>query len=421
MRILVVEDSRTLIKRLTQDIEAINHVAIPVTSGEEALQYLEQNTVDMIFMDIEMPGLDGLETTRLIRESQEEWIPIIFVSGKTEDDDYNEGIEAGGDDYLIKPVSRIIIQAKIKAMERILSMQQQLNKLYAELESLHRFDSLTQIYNRRAFTEHAMEVWSLMARQHRSIAVLMLDLDHFKEYNDHYGHPAGDTCLQKVSAAIKDVLQRSGDLFGRYGGEEFIVVLANTNIKGTLKVSEDIRRAVESLKIAHTNSSTSDYVTVSIGGSVTPHSNDHSLEDVIKHADTALYKAKKHGRNQVCVEEFLFRIHKNVLVLDANSDMLLALNNILKDRCQIVTADNCEECLELIDAVKPEIIFINNQSPEFPNSEQYRNLVFKMAEQEIPLIQLQAEEANKLVKGDHNEGHFIDEQSLKAKIARYFP
>lgn len=421
MQILIVEDSKTLSAILQKLIEEVSHTAIAVKSGEEALQYIEVSPVDMILMDIEMPGLDGLETTKLIRESLDGWIPIIFISGKSGDEYFAKGIEAGGDDYLIKPVSRIILQAKIKAMERILSMQQQLNSLYKELESLHRYDGLTQIYNRVAFKESALKMWNLVARKNGSIAVLMLDIDHFKQYNDHYGHPAGDSCLRKVSHAIRVLLNRSGDLFGRYGGEEFIVALANTDAESAMKTGENIRRAVESLEIPHAKSTTGNIVTISIGGSLIPNSNDNTLEEVIQHADTALYKAKK-GRNTTVIEEFLFRSHKNILILNADNDALLTLKNIVKSRAQILSADNSEECLELLNAIKTEIIFINSQISILSELQDYTTLLDKISEENIPLVYFTS---NLNSPSDQAETENVisiqDEDSLRSIIYRYFP
>ena len=199
-----------------------------------------------------LPGLNGFETTRLIREwLGGHWIPIIFVTGRNEDESYREGIEAGGDDYLIKPVSYMIIKAKIRAMERIAEMRDQLNRLNAELEALSQLDSLTQIYNRRTFTEQAEQQWLVATRQQQPVSALMIDVDHFKLFNDHYGHPAGDACLKKITQAIKSCLRRPLDLLGRYGGEEFIVLLPETDSVGAFRVAGSINKAVEALGLPH--------------------------------------------------------------------------------------------------------------------------------------------------------------------------
>src|SRR5690606_337231 len=209
MKILIVEDSATLRHAMSQYITDAGHTPLITQIGEVPLQLLEDTSVNMIIMDVEMPGLNGFETTRLIREwLGGHWIPIIFVTGLNEDESYREGIEAGGDDYLIKPVSYMIFKAKIRAMERIAEMRDQLNRLNAELESLSKLDGLTQILNRRTFNELAQQQWLAAARKQQPVSVLMIDVDHFKLYNDHYGHPAGDACLKKVTEAIKSCLHR---------------------------------------------------------------------------------------------------------------------------------------------------------------------------------------------------------------------
>ncbi len=422
MRMLVVEDSITLGHVLKKYVKDMNHKVITVRSGEQALQYIETMPVDMVLMDIEMPGLDGLETTRLIRESMDHWLPIIFVSGKGEEDDFKKGIEAGGDDYLIKPISRVILQAKIKAMERILSMQKELNSLYEELEFLHRYDSLTQIYNRAAVKERADAMWKQVGRQGRYIAVLMIDVDHFKQYNDHYGHPAGDSCLQQISQAFHKTFQRSEDLYGRYGGEEFIVVLSNTDLKSVQIASEKLKSEIESLAIPHAMSKTSDYVTISVGGSVIPHSNDANLEQTIKHADSALYKAKSQGRNRVVIEEFLFRAHKNIIILNATDTVLRIFRDMLKDRCRILTADNSEDCFEIVEAINAEMVVVNSYSTQLGDAESFQKLHKKVEELEIPLIYLATEDSPPIEKGSYIESVDVnDDAALQSVVNRHFP
>lgn len=357
MKILLVEDSATLRHAMRNYIIDAGHEPLIARSGEEALQLLENTPVDMIIMDVEMPGLNGFETTRLIREwLAGHWIPIIFVTGLNEDENYREGIEAGGDDYLIKPVSFMIIKAKIRAMERIAEMRDQLNQLNAELEALSQLDSLTQIYNRRTFNELAQQQWSQAKRHQQPISALMIDVDHFKLFNDHYGHPAGDSCLKKVSQAIKGCLHRTSDILGRYGGEEFIVLLPETDAKGAMRVAESIGEALAELKIRHDISPTDSWVTASIGGATCLRTTGHDLEELIKNADRALYKAKRAGRNRSWVEEVA--THKTILLADTDQDLIRHFSVCLQAHFNLLTAETHHECLELAVELHPDLILL---------------------------------------------------------------
>ena len=358
MKILLVEDSATLRYAMRNYIIEAGHTPLIAQSGEEALQMLETTPVDMIIMDVEMPGLNGFETTRLIREwLGGHWIPIIFVTGLNEDESYREGIEAGGDDYLIKPVSAMIIKAKIRAMERITEMRDQLNQLNAELEALSQLDSLTQTYNRRTFNEMAQQQWLLAARQQTSISVLMIDVDHFKLYNDHYGHPAGDTCLKKITQAIRDCLNRPYDLLGRYGGEEFIVLLPETDCLGALSVADAINARMEHIGLRHEVSPTRHHVTVSIGGASCAQTLSYSLEELIKRADRALYKAKHSGRNRSLVDDIA--VHKTILVVEQDTQATKTLMQMLTPQYNILYTETAEEALDICLDIHPEAIILD--------------------------------------------------------------
>ena len=358
MKILLVEDSATLHYAMRNYIIEAGHTPLVAQSGEEALQMLETTPVDMIIMDVEMPGLNGFETTRLIREwLGGHWIPIIFVTGRNEDESYREGIEAGGDDYLIKPVSAMIIKAKIRAMERITEMRDQLNQLNAELEALSQLDSLTQTYNRRTFNELSQQQWLLAARQQKPMSVLMIDVDHFKLYNDHYGHPAGDICLKKITQAIRDCLHRPFDLLGRYGGEEFVVLLPETDSLGAMRVAESINAVLEKYGLRHEVSSTHQYVTVSIGGASCAQATTHTLEDLIKRADRALYKAKHSGRNRSLVDDIA--IHKTILVVEQDTKETKTLIHMLTPQYNILYTETAEEALDICLDIHPDAIIMD--------------------------------------------------------------
>lgn len=387
MKILLVEDSATLRYAMRNYIIDAGHTPLIAQSGEEALQMLETTPVDMIIMDVEMPGLNGFETTRLIREwLGGHWIPIIFVTGRNEDESYREGIEAGGDDYLIKPVSAMIIKAKIRAMERITEMRDQLNQLNAELEAISQLDSLTQIFNRRTFNERAQQQWLLAARQQTSISVLMIDVDHFKLFNDHYGHPAGDACLKKITQAIRTCLNRPFDLLGRYGGEEFIVLLPETDCLGAMRVADAISIELNRIAVRHEVSPTHNTVTLSIGGASCAQTLSYSLEELIKRADRALYKAKHSGRNRALVDDIA--IHKTILVVEQDTSATKVLMQMLTPQYNILYTENAEEALDICLDIHPDAILMDANIADENDERLCRQLGRNPKTNTIPIILL---------------------------------
>lgn len=362
MKILIVEDSATLRHSMRQTISRAGHTPVEARNGEEALQLFDNQPVDMVIMDVEMPGLDGFETTRLIRESlnkMDRWLPIIFVTGKSEEQDLRRGIDVGGDDYLTKPVSETILLAKIRAMERIITMRDELQRLNQNLIELSERDSLTKLYNRRTFDEHAENAWKQAVRNHEALAILIMDIDHFKLYNDGYGHIAGDDCIIKVANSIQQSLSRPGDLVARYGGEEFIALLTDTREDGAYHVAERIRQNIEALNIKHRASPTATHITLSIGGAVIKHTGGTHLRDQINAADKALYTSKQNGRNRVTVKVFSPRIR--ILVADSNSHLARAIEGKLKHYFALLQARNAEEILDLAKRNRPDVIIIDGR------------------------------------------------------------
>jgi len=308
MKILIVEDSRSNLQVLTQYALAFGADVVPAESGEAAVTAFTAESPDLVLLDVVLPDIDGFEVARRIRsmESEGGWTPIIFLSSLGKDEDIERGIMAGGDDYLHKPVSEVVLGAKVRAMERLIQMRTSLVALASELDTanqelqrLSASDALTGIANRRYFDEHITREWRRARRNASSVALMMCDVDHFKLFNDTYGHQAGDECLRRVAGAIATSLERGSDLAARYGGEEFVVVLCETTIGGALIVAEKIRHAVHALNIPHAGSSLG-RVTLSIGLAATVPELDDTSDNLIALADQALYDAKHNGRDRVC-------------------------------------------------------------------------------------------------------------------------
>jgi len=312
LKVLVVEDSRVTLKVLCNFLERMD-IKQPLTAetGAAAIELYRKERPDIILLDAQLPDIDGFDIAKKIRaaEQGDDWTAIIFLTSMSKDEDLARGIEVGGDDYLMKPVSEVVLHAKVRAMQRLLEMQRslvdvthQLNAANKELQRLSTTDGLTGISNRRLFDELSVREWRRCERTKKPISLVMMDIDNFKLFNDQYGHQAGDVCLRAVAGQVARAAPRAGDLAARYGGEEFVLVLGETDADGARWVAENIRQHVTELGIPHVTPSRR--VTISCGvASVVPQS-DLSLDALLRSADHALYQAKAAGRDQVAVGEY---------------------------------------------------------------------------------------------------------------------
>jgi diguanylate cyclase (GGDEF)-like protein len=309
MNILIVDDSPTIRAALKSLLERMGHTVVEADDGKEALQMYRQNRPGLVLIDVVMPVMDGYEAARHMREtSAEEWVPIIFLSSKEADQDLNRAIEAGGDDYLVKPVSFVVLNAKIRALQRIesmrakqLEMSRDLATANRELEKLSRQDGLTGIANRRYFDSYLLTEVRRGAREKAPVSLILSDVDHFKAFNDCYGHQAGDDCLRRVAAALSSAGRRPADLAARYGGEEFAMVLPGTAVEGAVDVAKAVSRVIGGLAIPHARSAVDRSVTLSQGIVSLIPEKETTSEHLIQHADQALYQAKQQGRNRYVV------------------------------------------------------------------------------------------------------------------------
>ena len=309
MKILVVDDSPTIRAALKALLERMGHTVVEANDGKEALQMYRQDRPGLVLIDVVMPVMDGYESARHMREtSADEWVPIIFLSSKEADQDLDRAIEAGGDDYLVKPVSFVVLNAKIRALQRIesmrskqLEMSRDLATANRELEKLSRQDGLTGIANRRYFDSYLLTEVRRATREKAPVSLILSDVDHFKAFNDCYGHQAGDDCLRRVAAALSSAGRRPADLAARYGGEEFAIVLPGTVLEGAVDVAQAVSRVIGSLAIPHARSAVDKNVTLSQGIVSLIPEKETASEDLIQHADQALYQAKQQGRNRYVV------------------------------------------------------------------------------------------------------------------------
>ena len=305
-KILIVDDSPTILTALAVMVRAMKFEPITAENGEKAVELFIAQRPTLVLLDVNMPGIDGYETARRIRAARpEEWIPIIFLSANEYDQHLERAIECGGDDYLVKPVSSVVLSAKIRALQRLdqmrgklVDMSKDLTAANQRLETIANQDALTGIANRRAFDNLIDRELAHAVRSREPLSVALVDVDHFKAFNDRYGHPAGDQCLRSLGEAIMHSCKRATDFAARYGGEEFVLLLPCTPAQGALQVIETLRREVAKLAIPHEASSAGNVVTFSAGLATYAPDRDKTAADLIKRADEALYRAKHLGRNR---------------------------------------------------------------------------------------------------------------------------
>jgi diguanylate cyclase (GGDEF)-like protein len=309
MKILLVDDSATIRAAINTMLVKMGHAVTMAENGEEALLSYKRECPDLVLMDVNMPVMDGYTATQRIRsEYPQDWVPIIFLSGSDDEQHLELGIRAGGDDYLIKPSSHVVLDAKIRAMQRLDEMRRRQVQTSAELLSANKQlermasqDGLTELANRRHFDVYLASELARARRTKQTVALALCDVDFFKPYNDHYGHQAGDECLKRVAAALQASCRRPADLVARYGGEEFALVLPETELSGAVQVAEKAREAIEQLKITHEHSNAASHVSISIGVAAQLPGMTITAEQLIRAADEALYQAKHLGRNRVVV------------------------------------------------------------------------------------------------------------------------
>ena len=305
-KILIVDDSATVRHSLSDAVRTMKHEPLVAESGERAVEMFATERPRMILLDVNMPGIDGYETARRIRAAYpDDWIPIIFLSANEYDQNLDRAIECGGDDYLVKPVSAVVLSAKMRALQRQDDMRRKLADLSAELttanrrlETLASQDGLTGIANRRTFDFLLERHFSQAVRQHSPLSVALCDVDHFKAYNDHYGHPAGDACLRQIATALARSCRRGADFAARYGGEEFALLLPDTPAEGARHVIETAREHAAALALPHERSATAKIVTFSAGIATLIEGRDSAPPQLVARADQALYRAKELGRNR---------------------------------------------------------------------------------------------------------------------------
>lgn len=289
--ILIVDDEPGSIGIFTRALLGEYRV-IFAKNGPDALTLVAREIPDLIILDVVMADMNGYQLFRQMQADERlQNVPMIFLSSRRQEEDERIGLELGAMDYWTKPVSIDIARIRVRNHLELKRHRDLLAQLAAT-------DELCAIANRRGMEQCLQQEWRRCARNGKPLAVIMTDIDHFKAYNDHYGHPAGDGCLRQVAKLIAGALTRPADLATRFGGEEFVCILPETDLDGAISKAETIRTQIERAAIPHSTSPTGS-VTLSLGVAcmVPDLSLNHAV--VIERADRALYRAKTSGRNRV--------------------------------------------------------------------------------------------------------------------------
>lgn len=308
MKILLVEDSRAMAAVMSVRLSSFGYSVAVAENGAQAVVKFTEWSPDLILMDIEMPVMNGFEATSRIRaiEATQDWAwtPILFLTASDTLENLVTAIEAGGDDFIVKSVPETVLQAKMKAMARIAALRSRLSLANRMLKEQASRDGLTGLCNRRYMDLTLDLAWSEAVRSGASFALLMLDIDHFKKYNDHYGHLAGDDCLRAVASAVREVVESfssdgiARDAFAaRYGGEEFAVVIPVASPQAYGDMANAVLDAVRRTCIPHERNADWGIVTTSVGGAFVDAASDDIVQ-MFRTADARLYRAKESGRNR---------------------------------------------------------------------------------------------------------------------------
>src|SRR6267378_1750924 len=303
-RILVVDDHEDNIELLRARLEARGYEVFGANDGQAALDQVESVRPDLILLDVMMPRMDGMEVVRRLKANKNlPFIPVIMQTALDSTENKVEGLDAGADDYITKPINFAELEARVNSLLRIKALQsdlaareRELSELNDKLRQISLTDGLTQVENRRSLEERLHDMWQHSVRLHEPIALVMCDIDKFKSVNDEHGHQAGDSVLKEFAQLLKGEA-REIDRVGRYGGEEFLLILPGTVLDAAVTFAERLREKVEHHIFTYTGGTLRG--TISCGVAAAPHPKVKDQEALVRAADDALYVAKETGRNRV--------------------------------------------------------------------------------------------------------------------------
>ena len=291
--ILIVDDEVGVRDSMQEFIEMAGFKPAIASSAEEAIELIQSNSIQVVITDIMLPGMGGLELTRLIKKEYDS--DVIVMTGYSGDYSYEEAINMGASDFVIKPVRLEELLLRLKRVLKERDLTQERVRMMKKLQKLAITDGLTKLHNSRSFYSQIEVEVDRYNRYKHPLSLLLLDIDHFKHYNDSFGHLEGDKVLVRISQIIRSCLRKLDTAY-RYGGEEFTVILPETTCEEARNVAERIRNAVKAEKF---DPETENDITITISIGVTQYSPEEELSAFIQRADKAMYSSKQNGRNKV--------------------------------------------------------------------------------------------------------------------------
>ncbi|MCB1050047.1 MAG: response regulator [Acidobacteria bacterium] len=420
-KLLIVDDDPLIIQSLGQVLRGMGMIFF-ATNGADAITTLNKHEIDLVILDMNMPGMNGLELCKRIKSNPlHEDLPIIFVTASTNHQAEESALLFGAVDFISKPVRPAVVRARVKTH---LTLRQRT----LALKRLASIDMLTRIPNRRSFDETLEVEWRRAQRTLAPLSLLLMDIDYFKKFNDHYGHLDGDKCLTAVGYALKSTLRRAGDFVARYGGEEFAVILPQTEKVNAKKFAKRIHRALKDMDIPHAMSQVSPTVTLSIGVSTfepnqteahdymcelcTDDALEHSPKCLIGAADRALYQAKANGRNQTSTFEMNLQSKprklserpkslSNLTVLLADDNVInrkLAEKVLNNQNMRVLQAANGLEAMQILadPTNKVDLILMDLQMPILNGYEATKQIRAIADYRSLPILALTAQSEDSL-------------------------
>jgi two-component system chemotaxis response regulator CheY len=298
MRILIAEDELISRRLLAAALRAMGHDVVETSDGREAWEVLQREDIRLVVADWMMADMDGLELVRRIRADCLHYVYVILLTARADKQDVVVGLDAGADDYIIKPFERAELMVRINCGRRVLDLEAQLAERNRQLTMMAMVDGLTGIGNRRSFDEGLQRCHAHAGRYRRFLSLAMIDIDFFKRYNDRFGHGAGDTILRAIAQHLQQSA-RPSDLVFRYGGEEFVCLFPETTAEAALSAANRLAQVVHDARIAHPGNPPVGVVTVSVGVATFSPEEGGTADLLLRQADEALFCAKRRGRNRV--------------------------------------------------------------------------------------------------------------------------